>query len=269
MRTMPSKREILLLAVCLGLAVLALFGRPLAQPADLNQYADQRVLWGVPFALDVLTNLAFALAGAAGLRSLARPGGVERTERALARLFFVGLIATAFASGWYHLAPDDTGLAVDRLGMSVAFAGLLGLAAAARVSGRAGATLGIALLVLAPASVLTWSATGNVLPWAVVQFGGMGLVLGFAVLRPLDRALPVRWSLVILAYALAKLLEINDHLVLELTGQLVSGHSLKHVAAALAAWPVLAAIRAAGHSAHNPASGRAGRRMDRRPAGHA
>ena len=31
---------------------------------------------------------------------------------------------------------------------------------------------------------VTPSATGNVLPWAVLQFGGMGLVLWLALLRP-------------------------------------------------------------------------------------
>ena len=54
--------------------------------------------------------------------------------------------------------------------------------------------------------------------------------------------------MVILAYAAAKLLELNDHAVYRLTGQLVSGHTLKHVVAPLAAWPVIAAIRALGRS---------------------
>jgi hypothetical protein len=46
-------------------------------------------------------------------------------------------------------------------------------------------------------------------------------------------------------YALAKLLELGDHAVYEWTGQLVSGHSLKHVVASFAAWPVVSALLAA------------------------
>jgi hypothetical protein len=255
MRPMFSRTEVLLLFACLGLAAVALFGPALAQPADYHAFADQRVLWGLPFAMDVLSNLPFALAGLAGtwyLLSLP-PRVLGNAQRAMSALFFAGLVLTAAASMWYHWQPDDAGLAVDRYGMAVAFAGLLGLAAAGRVSERAGAALGLASLVLAPFSVHAWSATGNVLPWAVLQFGGMALVLWLALLRPVPSALDIRWGLVILAYAAAKLLEANDHLVFAATGQLVSGHTLKHVVAALAAWPVISGIRALGKSRQNPA----------------
>jgi hypothetical protein len=158
-------------------------------------------------------------------------------------VFFAGLLLTAFTSGGYHLAPDDTGLALDRFGMSVAFAGLLGLAVAARISDRAGVTLAASLLVLGPASVLAWALTANVLPWAMVQFGGMAvLLLALAVGGERAGALEVRWSLVLLAYAAAKLCEANDHAILQASGELLSGHTLKHAVAALAAVPVLAAL---------------------------
>ncbi len=44
------------------------------------------------------------------------------------------------------------------------------------------------------------------------------------------------WALVLLAYGAAKLLETNDHAIYELTSHWVSGHSLKHVVASMAAW---------------------------------
>jgi hypothetical protein len=44
-------------------------------------------------------------------------------------------------------------------------------------------------------------------------------------------------------YALAKLLELGDEAVFHATGDGVSGHSLKHLVAGLAAWPVLRAMR--------------------------
>lgn len=261
MRPMFSRTEVLLLLACLGLTAAALFGPAMAQPPHYHEFADQRVLWGVPFAMDVLSNLPFALAGVAGAWCLLMlpPRALSNVQRAMSALFFAGLVLTAAASMGYHWQPDDAGLAVDRYGMAVAFAGLLGLAAAGRVSERAGAALGLALLLLAPLSVHAWSATGNVLPWAVLQFGGMGLVLWLALLRPVPTALDIRWGLVILAYAVAKLLEANDHLLFEATGQLVSGHTLKHVVAALAAWPVIAAIRSLGKSRQNPAGIGAGR----------
>ena len=253
MRAMLSKTEILLLAACAGLLACALFGPPVAGPVQPHGFADGRTLFGLPFAMDVLSNLPFALAGLAGLALLWRAprGAISNMQRAMAELFFAGLILTALASGWYHLRPDDAGLAVDRYAMGIAFAGLLGLAAAGRVSERAGTLLGLALLVLAPLAVRAWAASGNLLPWAVVQFGGMlGLVV-LAALRPQPGALPVRWFAVLGAYGLAKLAEANDHAIFAATGEWLSGHTIKHIVAAAAAIPVLIAIRQAGESGQN------------------
>lgn len=234
---------LLALAGAVLLLLVALFAPSLAQPPNAHDFVDQRALWGVPHALDVLSNLPFAIAGWLGLRAL-RGAAVSDAQRACVRLFFAGLIVVAVGSSWYHWMPNDFGLAIDRASMSVAFAGLLGLLVAGLVSDRAGAWTAGALLVLALASVAAWYATGNVLPWAVVQFGGMPLLLVAAWKAPRDGALAVRWSLVLLAYALAKLCESNDALVYAATGELLSGHSLKHVVAALAAWPVLHALAA-------------------------
>lgn len=257
MRSKMSKAEILLLLACLGLAVPALFAPPVAQSLQYHQFADQRMLWGVPFALDVLSNAAFALAGITGGAALVMlpARSLSNVQRAMAVLFFTGLVLTAGASSWYHGYPDEAGLAMDRCGMAFAFAGLLGLAAAGRVSERGGAALGLAALALGPYCAHVAFAAGNVLPWALLQFGGLALVIWLATLRQRHGALDIRWSMVILAYAVAKLLELNDDAIYRLTGQLASGHTLKHVVAALAAWPVIGAIRALGRS-QRPMPGR-------------
>jgi hypothetical protein len=261
MRLTLTKPEWILLLACTGLLLAALFAPHLAQPGHAHDFADRRALWSIPCALDVLSNLPFAVAGWLGLLAVRRvPAGALHTiQRACANLFFVGLLVTAAGSAWYHQSPVDLGLAIDRGAMSVAFAGLLGLLAATRISARAGASLAVGLLVLAPVSVLVCLHTGNVLPWALVQFGGIALLLlVLATGKPLPGALPVRWSLVLLAYAVAKLFEVNDHAVYEATGQLFSGHTLKHVIAAFAAWPVIAALAV-----------RSERQNGRQPAAHA
>lgn len=256
MRSSVLRSEALLAAACAVLLLVAALAPAVAQPAGLHGYADQRVLWGLPFAADVLSNLAFALAGAWGWWALHRvpAPALSPVQRACAALFFTGLWLTAAGSAWYHWRPDDPGLAVDRLAMGVAFAGLLGLLGAAQVSERAGGTLAAGLLLLGPAAVWTWLASGNVLPWAVLQFGGMLLVLalGFLPGRPLG--LPVRWGWILLAYAAAKLLELGDHALFEASGQWLSGHTAKHLVAAAAAWPVIAALRARARGQNGPAT---------------
>lgn len=248
-----------LLAAAAGLALLlACFGPHVAQHAHYHAFADQRALFGVPYAMDVLSNLPFALAGVIGLAAwfsagrapvrhpLRNPLRNPDPTRHFAALFFAGLIVTALGSTYYHLNPSDSSLAIDRFGMVASFAGMLGLAAAQRVSLRAGLATVLAVLLMGPSAVAVWAETGNLLPWAVLQGGGMVMLVVLAMSRPVAQtsavALPcttVALLPVVLVYTLAKFLELADQPILELTHQLVSGHSLKHAVAALAAWPVI------------------------------
>jgi hypothetical protein len=246
-----SRTEVLLSLALLALAVVAVLAPPLAQPAHYHHFADQRDWLGIPCAYDVLSNLAFALFGGLGLWVLARVPALVLAppQRALAALFFGGLVLTTLCSAWYHVQPDDAGLVVDRLGMTVAFAGLLGLGVASQLRERAGIWLALAVLLLGTLSVAIWAYNGNLLPWALLQGGGMVLLLGLALAPALPGALAVRWGVVVGLYVLAKGLELADHAVFDLSGQLVAGHSLKHLVAACAAWPVIGALQALGQNA--------------------
>jgi hypothetical protein len=225
---------IAVLAACLGPHV--------AQHAHYHGFADQRAWFGIPFAMDVLSNLPFTLAGVWGLVLLwlGRHDVARRsTPRALAGLFFVGLLVTTACSSFYHFNPQDSSLALDRQGMVVAFAGLLGLAAADRVSARMGLLVAALVLVAGPLAVAVWQVGGNLLPWAILQGGGMVLLVVLAMRKPCAGALGVPWMAVIALYAVAKLFELGDASVFGLMQGWVSGHSLKHVLAALAAGPVI------------------------------
>ena len=236
-----------LLWAALALLELAVFGPVLPASPHQHGFADQRTLWGLPCALDVLSNLPFAVAGAWGLVLLRRlrSGVLDAATRATATLFCVGLLCTAMGSAWYHGRPDDAGLLWDRLGMVVAFAGLLGLAAAGRVGARAGRATAVAVLLAGPLAVAWWVRTGDLLPWATLQLGGMLVVLALAGLPRRPGALALNLVAVIAWYGAAKLCEAADHAVFAATGQWVSGHTLKHLCAAGAALPVLAALRGA------------------------
>lgn len=247
-----TRSELWLAAAAALLLLVACGGPALAWPAH-HDFADAHTWLGLPHAGDVLSNLAFALAGVAGLFVLARVphGTLHPMERATSALFFAGLVLTAAGSAWYHWAPDDARLVVDRTGMAIAFAGAIGLATVGRVSGRAAASVALALLVAGPVAARV-ALSGNVLPWAAVQFGGMGVLLALA-LAPRGRhaTIDVRWGWMLAAYVVAKVLESHDEAVLLALHGWVSGHSLKHVAAAAAALPVIAAIDAARRSRQN------------------
>lgn len=247
-----SRREGFLLAACAVLMLAAVLAPAVPGHLHSHGFADPRPWLGIPCAMDVLSNLGFALMGVWGLACLARGAvrGADGVPRAAwprdavacAALFFGGLVLTSAGSAWYHWQPDDAGLVWDRAAMAVAFAGMLGLAAGSRISGRAALVLAGFSLAAGLVAVVVWHTGGNLLPWIVLQFGGMALVLGLACLRAQPGALSLPLAVVIVIYALAKLLELADHEVFAATAGWVSGHSLKHLVASFAAVPVLYAL---------------------------
>lgn len=255
-----GERALLILA-CLLPLVAALAPALGADSVAFGHFADQRHWHGMPNAMDVLSNLPFAALGLLGwwqLRRLDRvtPQGAELPSSTLdcAWLFFAGLLATTVGSAFYHLQPDTMRLAADRAGMTVAFAGMVGLAVCERVSQRAGWIAAWYTLVGGLLAVACATEFDNLLPWGLVQFGGMAAVLTLAWLPRAPEAIGLRLGWVIAVYALAKLFELGDGAVYEFTHHLVSGHTLKHLVAALAAVPVIAALRAFRSETllHNP-----------------
>ncbi|WP_061851462.1 hypothetical protein [Bradyrhizobium sp. DOA1] len=238
----PQVREKYLTVALFVLALAALFAPALpAAGWHIPHFVDTRAWLGVPNAGDVLSNLAFLAMGVWGSERLR----ARKDAPVGASWFFVGLILTCLGSGFYHLDPDMAErLVADRLGMAVAFAGFLGIAASERISVRAGEA--VLVLMMVAGLLAAWVARENLTPWVVVQFGGMALAVGLALTRPRPGAIGVPLGGVLFFYVLAKLFELGDAAIFEATGHIVSGHTLKHLAAALAAWPIIRALRPTG-----------------------
>lgn len=229
-------------ALCIAAAWLI---PPMAQPLEYHDFADQRPMFGIPNFMDVTSNAGFVLVGLAGLAmTLGRRIAFEwRFERLPYAVFFAGIALTGIGSGYYHLAPDNESLVWDRLPMTVAFTSLVAAQIGDRIGPRAGvAVLGPALLV-GVWTVMHWIATeragaGNVIPYAVLQGYAMVILLAMALLHDsrYTRGRDIAW--VFAWYLLAKVFEELDRQIFALGG-LVSGHTLKHVAGAVAALLVL------------------------------
>lgn len=210
-----------------------------------HAFIDARSFLGIPNGLDVISNIPFLFAGVWGLVVLGRrtvPNASERHIYRAAQIFFIGLLLTCLGSSLFHWAPSDFGLMIDRLSMAVAFAGVISFAAGSRLGESAAGQATPLLLTLAPLAAVAAFSLHNVLPWAVVQFGGVALIVWLATLPKRDGSALNLWAL-IAWYALAKLFEAQDSAVFELTQGIVSGHSLKHLAACMAAWPVITALK--------------------------
>lgn len=245
MQTRLSLWPILLCAVAI-LAMLA-YG-PIAQLPRYHDFADQSVWHGIPHAQDVLSNLPFALLAVwGGLRLWPRRAhdGLRPARWAYA-LFFLGLLATAVGSAYYHWAPDNARLLWDRLPLALTTAGLL---AAVRADTRPGADAVrdlVLLALFAVAGVLWWAftarrGTGDLRPYLLLQ--GMALVLIplWQAAYKADLGDRLSFGAAMLVYCGAKAAELHDHEILAALGT-VSGHTLKHLLAALAAALIIARL---------------------------
>jgi len=244
-------------AIMLAVPAVAAAGISLAPPIPqdpaYHRFADNRPLGMVPNGWNVLSNLAFLLVGGYGaLRVLEMPAGptagfIESRERWPYALFFAGVTLTGIGSAYYHWAPDTPRLFWDRLPMTIGFMAFL----AAVVSERIGVTAG--LLLLGP---LVAAGAGSVIFWRAGELNGGGDLRFYALVQFLPALLillmlwqfPARYTgggslLVVLGiYAVAKLFEALDGTIFS-WGHWLSGHTLKHLAVALAAWWVAHALR--------------------------
>jgi hypothetical protein len=240
-----SKAPLILIGLAIALAVVGLLLPPIPQPLSYHDFADHRAWLGIPNFGDVVSNVPFAIVGVWGLIFLITSGAdkfSDPRERWLYIVMFAGLILTAIGSGYYHLAPDNARLVWDRIPIMIVFMALLAAVIAERVSVNAGLWLFPVLQAAGIGSVLLWRASelnghGDLRFYAAVQVYSI-LVLLLMLLFPTRYT---RWSdyaVVVGFYVLAKILEETDRSVFSL-GHVVSGHTLKHLAAAAASYWIL------------------------------
>lgn len=238
-----------------GAAIAAALLPRLAQDPAYHLFADRRALGPIPNAADVLSNVAFLLAGLAGLGVVFAPEfrPSDRRERAPWITFFAAVALVAPGSAFYHLAPANGSLLLDRLPMAVAFAALLVAVLSERI-GAASARLLAPATLGAAATVVYWFVTetmgrGDLRPYVVAQFAPMLLVpLVLLLFQP--RYSHGAGSIAgLLLYVLAKGAELLDARILGATG-FVGGHAAKHLLAAAAvaafAWMLRVRSRSAG-----------------------
>lgn len=165
--------------------------------------------------------------------------------RGLARLAAVGTALIGVGSGIYHYAPCDATLAFDWGPIALTLMWLLSTVVADRFGERAGMRTAIAGSVLAVASIVWWLTTGgthggDMTPYVVIQGIGVLLPAVIAIVRP-GRIRAIELFAAVAMFGVARLLAAHDSGLLDAIG--VSGHSLKHLAAATAAAIALHAVR--------------------------
>ncbi len=232
----------LLALVFAPLAALLLAVAPIPQDPAYHALADARAFLGIPNFANVASNAAFLLVGALGLACCLNAGFAG--ARASWTMFFLGTLLVAFGSAHYHWSPDSNTLVWDRLPMTLGFTGLFTAVLAEHLRpGIERALLPLAIVV-GLSSVGWWHYADDLRFYAWVQFSPLASIVLVLLVYPGRYSHRAYWVYGLACYALAKLTELGDHAIYSATSGAISGHSLKHLLAALAAFLVYLMVRA-------------------------
>lgn len=238
---------------CIAIALVSILGivvvliiDPIAQDPEYHLFKDQRTIFGVPNFWNIISNLPFLLVGIMGLRSIFCSHRIRLIAdmKAAYILFFLGVSLVAFGSGYYHLWPSNGSLVWDRLPMTIAFMALFSAVIGEFTSFHLGKFLLWPLVVFGVFSVLYWHSTesngeGDLRLYILVQFLPLIVIPLILLFFKSKFTHTSGYWLLLCAYVLAKAFEYFDELVYNTF--LLSGHSLKHVIAALGIYFLLKA----------------------------
>ncbi|KAF3516100.1 hypothetical protein DY000_02062697 [Brassica cretica] len=213
-------------------SVLMIVTPTIPQSQAYHDFADQRTFFGIPNALNVISNFPFLIIGLIGLVLCFYPDDYFRFSLRGEKLgwtcFFVGVAAVAFGSSYYHLHPDDARLVWDRLPMTIAFTSIMAIFVIERIDEHKGTYSIVPLLLVGLVSILYWRQVlnfGLFVPCIVIPL--------MAILLPPMYTHSTYWLWAAGFYLLAKVEEAADKPIYSWTHHILSGHSIKHVCAAM------------------------------------
>lgn len=238
--TNTNQRRLLLWSISI-LAIIGAFSvSPISQDTSYHHFADQVTLLSIPNALNVLSNLPFLIVGIFGVVAIKKNKSLLDGRYIPAMVFSIGVALVAFGSGYYHYHPTNETLVWDRLPMTIAFMGFYASVLTVFISKSSGEKILPWLVSAGGLSVAYWAISeslglGDLRWYALVQFLPIILTLVILIFFEEKNVSKKELYLVVLWYGLAKVLEIMDFHIFE-SIDFISGHSLKHIAAAVASY---------------------------------
>ena len=252
-QTTQHSRILLLIFIFSVCLIGTLLIEPIPQDPSFHLFADTRTCFGILNFGNTISNIAFAFVGLWGLWTMMSPKNyglfIDQWGKWPYIVFFSGIILVSIGSSYYHWSPNNERLFWDRLPMTVAFMGFFTACLADRL-GRPDLIQCILPinLVLGAGSVVYWSITeaqgnGDLRFYGFIQYFPILLLPILCKFFPNWRHTNGKYLFwIVVCYGFAVLLEQLDHWIYGLSSGLISGHTLKHLFAALAAFLVIRMI---------------------------
>jgi hypothetical protein len=231
MKTIPYSLKIAFIVLVALSSFSFFFTKPvITQDLTYHQFIDDRSFFGIPNAMDVLSNFFFLIAGILGVREILSQKSLL-TRRSWF-WFFLSIILVAPGSAYYHLAPDNSTLVWDRLPMSMGFMALYTLLLSEHISLKFEKFLPLAVFT-GFFSVLTWVVTTDLRFYFWIQFSSFVTIPIILLLFPSRFTRKYFYLIALLIYGAAKWAEVKDSEIFYATHEVMSGHTLKHILAAI------------------------------------
>jgi hypothetical protein len=234
-------RAIVLFAFYAVVTVFVVSRAPFPQPAYYHDFADKRTLWSIANFFNVASNAAFLIPGVAGLWLCARrpPSGARWAWTTL----FGGVTAVAIGSSYYHFAPADGPLFWDRLPMTVGFTALLVALIDEYLAERAERALLVPIVAVGVVSLLYWVVFDDLRAYFWIQAIALATALWIPAVYPDTNGARKYLLAAVLAYVAAVLSEQADWMLWALLENGLSGHTIKHLLAALGLYQLFRMLR--------------------------
>jgi len=211
--------------------------KPIAQNIGYHNFIDSQTIFNIPNFNNVISNIGFILLGCFGFAK------VKTINKKNSLLYFLlgGIFLTGIGSGYYHWNPNNITLFFDRLPMVVVFMTFFTFILANYITEKDYKAYLILLLGIGIMSILYWSYTeslgiGDLRPYIIVQFLPIILIPIILLLFKKKNNNSYYIFPVLAFYILAKLSEHFDEFIYTVSKEIISGHSIKHFLAAIAAY---------------------------------
>jgi hypothetical protein len=253
-------------ALVVSISTFFLFVEPIPQSQTYHNFADKRVFicschahsegfflppgserrrrhrFLVPNFGDVISNIFIFAGGMMGAILLQFAKQQDNGEDIMRQwqlnvclpILFYSTILISIGSTYYHWNPTDKSLVWDRLPMTLAFVSTFCFMLEEYIPDvGCGRILLFPLMGVGIFSIAYWRWSDDLRLYAMVQFLPPSIITGLLVWSDPQHGGKHLHTTALISYALAKHCEDRDYEIFEMTGQRVSGHSLKHALAGL------------------------------------